>query len=82
MDSWPICNEFEPSTTEDPSCREEMHVKSVEAQTSSRWCGSENPTFLEDTSMPYPGFEPEPTRLQAQCHNHHTRWGGDPICDL
>ncbi|GFU67753.1 hypothetical protein TNCV_3134181 [Trichonephila clavipes] len=33
----------------------------------------ENPTsFLEDTSMPYSGFEPEPTRFQAEYHNHHT----------
>ncbi|GFW37158.1 hypothetical protein TNCV_5020561 [Trichonephila clavipes] len=37
----------------------------------------ENPTsFLEDTSMPYPGFEPEPTRLQSECHKLHTWWGG------
>ncbi|GFT73486.1 hypothetical protein TNCV_4021091 [Trichonephila clavipes] len=30
-------------------------------------------SFPEDTSMPFSGFEPEPTRLQAECHNHHTR---------
>ncbi|GFU69904.1 hypothetical protein TNCV_2470071 [Trichonephila clavipes] len=30
---------FEPSTTKDPPCRAAMHVKSVEAETSSRWCG-------------------------------------------
>ncbi|GFX45550.1 hypothetical protein TNCV_2740871 [Trichonephila clavipes] len=34
-------------------------------------------SFHEDTSMPYSGFEPEPTRLQVECHNHHTGWGGD-----
>ncbi|GFS72490.1 uncharacterized protein TNCV_2116331 [Trichonephila clavipes] len=37
--SWPVCHEFEPSTDEDPPCRTETHVKSVGAQTSSRWCG-------------------------------------------
>ncbi|GFU99106.1 hypothetical protein TNCV_1228201 [Trichonephila clavipes] len=31
-------------------------------------------SFPEDTTMPYPGFEPEPTGLQAECHNHHTGW--------
>ncbi|GFV19440.1 hypothetical protein TNCV_3663731 [Trichonephila clavipes] len=40
-DLWLACHEFEPSTAEDPSCRGAMHVKSVEAQTSSRWCGVE-----------------------------------------
>ncbi|GFV15872.1 hypothetical protein TNCV_988551 [Trichonephila clavipes] len=36
------CHEFKPSTAEDPPCRGElMHVKSVEAQTSTRWCGVE-----------------------------------------
>ncbi|GFX89037.1 hypothetical protein TNCV_2853371 [Trichonephila clavipes] len=24
--------------------------------------------------MPYPGFEPEPTRLQAEGYIHHTGW--------
>ncbi|GFU90286.1 hypothetical protein TNCV_2717441 [Trichonephila clavipes] len=37
-DSWPA---FKPSTTEDPLCSVEMHVKSVDAQASSRWCGVE-----------------------------------------
>ncbi|GFW91767.1 hypothetical protein TNCV_3400271 [Trichonephila clavipes] len=36
-DSWLACHEFEPSVTENPPCRG-MHIKSVEAQTSSRWC--------------------------------------------
>ncbi|GFX78609.1 hypothetical protein TNCV_30491 [Trichonephila clavipes] len=40
-DSWPACHEFEPSTTEDLPYREARHVKSVEAQASSRWCGAE-----------------------------------------
>ncbi|GFU50879.1 hypothetical protein TNCV_4460861 [Trichonephila clavipes] len=40
-DSWPACHEFKPGTTEDPPCRGgTMHVKYVEAQTSSHWCGS------------------------------------------
>ncbi|GFW56382.1 hypothetical protein TNCV_2088911 [Trichonephila clavipes] len=39
-DSWPACQGFEPCTAEDPLCRETMEIKSVEAQTSSRWCGS------------------------------------------
>ncbi|GFW60207.1 hypothetical protein TNCV_1842881 [Trichonephila clavipes] len=41
MDLWPACHEFEPSTAEDPPRRGLMHVKSVETQTSSRWCGVE-----------------------------------------
>ncbi|GFX72908.1 hypothetical protein TNCV_1698051 [Trichonephila clavipes] len=31
MGSWLACNEFDPSTTKDPPCRGEMHVKSVES---------------------------------------------------
>ncbi|GFV30660.1 hypothetical protein TNCV_1777131 [Trichonephila clavipes] len=36
------CLEFEPSTTQDPPCREEMHVKSVESSNVLllEWCGS------------------------------------------
>ncbi|GFT40608.1 uncharacterized protein TNCV_3007841 [Trichonephila clavipes] len=34
-----LCHEFEPSTTKDPPCRAAMHAKSVESETSSRWCG-------------------------------------------
>ncbi|GFT17416.1 hypothetical protein TNCV_4806801 [Trichonephila clavipes] len=30
-DSWLMCHEFEPSTTEDPPYRGTMHVKSVES---------------------------------------------------
>ncbi|GFV28072.1 uncharacterized protein TNCV_187481 [Trichonephila clavipes] len=36
--------------------------------------GESTTSFLEDTSMPYLGFEPEFTRLQAECHDHHARW--------
>ncbi|GFV54476.1 hypothetical protein TNCV_2865601 [Trichonephila clavipes] len=41
----------------------------------------ESPTsFSEgDTTMPYSGFEPEPTRLQAEDHIHHTSW---VACDV
>ncbi|GFV64448.1 hypothetical protein TNCV_4716231 [Trichonephila clavipes] len=28
----------------------------------------------EDTTKPYSGLEPEPTRLQAEGHCHHTGW--------
>ncbi|GFY17811.1 hypothetical protein TNCV_1075461 [Trichonephila clavipes] len=28
----------------------------------------------EDISMTYSGFEPEPTRLQAECHNSNADW--------
>ncbi|GFS83540.1 hypothetical protein TNCV_66811 [Trichonephila clavipes] len=36
----------------------------------------ESPTsFPEYTAMNYSGFEPEPTCLQVECHNHHTRCG-------
>ncbi|GFW94284.1 DDE_3 domain-containing protein [Trichonephila clavipes] len=39
---------------------------------------AESPTsFPKDTSMPYSGFEPEPIRLLAECHNHHTSWGSN-----
>ncbi|GFT42328.1 hypothetical protein TNCV_1786301 [Trichonephila clavipes] len=40
-DSWPACHEFESSTAEDLPYMGAVHVKSVEAQTSSRWCGVE-----------------------------------------
>ncbi|GFV32177.1 uncharacterized protein TNCV_1674651 [Trichonephila clavipes] len=33
-------------------------------------------SFPEDTSIPYSGFEPGPTRLQVECHYHHTGCGG------
>ncbi|GFW14566.1 hypothetical protein TNCV_2358901 [Trichonephila clavipes] len=40
-------------------------------------CPGGSPTsFPEHTSMPYSGFRPYPTQLQAECHNHHTRWDG------
>ncbi|GFW96629.1 hypothetical protein TNCV_2846861 [Trichonephila clavipes] len=34
----------------------------------------ESPTSVpeENTTRPYSGFEPEPTRLQAEGHTHHT----------
>ncbi|GFX52501.1 poly polymerase [Trichonephila clavipes] len=28
----------------------------------------------EDTTKSYSGFKPEPTRLQAEGHSHHTGW--------
>ncbi|GFS52870.1 uncharacterized protein TNCV_341591 [Trichonephila clavipes] len=34
----------------------------------------ERRTSSEDTSIPYSGFKPEPTRLQVECHIHHTDW--------
>ncbi|GFV35938.1 hypothetical protein TNCV_2866961 [Trichonephila clavipes] len=35
-----------------------------------------SPTSIpeENTTMPYWGFEPKPTRLQAEGHIHHTGW--------
>ncbi|GFT19381.1 hypothetical protein TNCV_2533121 [Trichonephila clavipes] len=39
--TWPSCHEFEPSASENPPCRVVMHVKSVEAQAFTRWCGME-----------------------------------------
>ncbi|GFW51751.1 hypothetical protein TNCV_1186831 [Trichonephila clavipes] len=41
MESWPACHEFEPSTTEVPSCRGAMHAKSVESSNVLPlvWCG-------------------------------------------
>ncbi|GFW97742.1 hypothetical protein TNCV_1425051 [Trichonephila clavipes] len=29
-------------------------------------------SFPEDTSLPYSGFQPEPSGLQVEDHNHHT----------
>ncbi|GFV74982.1 hypothetical protein TNCV_1870021 [Trichonephila clavipes] len=36
----------------------------------------ESPTSFseENTTMPYSGFEPEPTRLQSEGHIPHTGW--------
>ncbi|GFW70029.1 hypothetical protein TNCV_1404821 [Trichonephila clavipes] len=36
----------------------------------------ESPTSFPDdgTTMTYSGFKPEPTRLQAEGHSHHTGW--------
>ncbi|GFW42489.1 hypothetical protein TNCV_4256841 [Trichonephila clavipes] len=36
----------------------------------------ESPTSFpeENSTMPYTGFEPEPTRLQAEDHIHQTGW--------
>ncbi|GFW55606.1 hypothetical protein TNCV_119901 [Trichonephila clavipes] len=31
-------------------------------------------SFSEDTSVPYSGIKPEPTRLQAEYHNHQIEW--------
>ncbi|GFT32373.1 hypothetical protein TNCV_4484051 [Trichonephila clavipes] len=36
--------------------------------------GQSPTSFPEDTSMPYSGFKPEPTRFQAEGHIHHTVW--------
>ncbi|GFT75126.1 hypothetical protein TNCV_2244961 [Trichonephila clavipes] len=33
--------------------------------------GESPTTFPKETSMPYSGFEPEPTRLLAEWQNHH-----------
>ncbi|GFY33471.1 hypothetical protein TNCV_2227401 [Trichonephila clavipes] len=35
----------------------------------------------EDTTMPYSGFELEPTRLQAEGHIHHTGWVAKNVID-
>ncbi|GFW18417.1 hypothetical protein TNCV_1184451 [Trichonephila clavipes] len=40
-DSRPACEEFKPSTAEDPLCKGAMYVKSVEAQISSCGCDVE-----------------------------------------
>ncbi|GFV52164.1 hypothetical protein TNCV_5070851 [Trichonephila clavipes] len=43
----------------------------------------ESPTsFQEDTSMVYMEFEPEPTSLQAEGHNHYTVWAANRLSDL
>ncbi|GFT05668.1 hypothetical protein TNCV_1045261 [Trichonephila clavipes] len=31
----------------------------------------------EDITTPYSGFEPKPTRLEAQGHIHHTTWSAN-----
>ncbi|GFV69730.1 hypothetical protein TNCV_1348831 [Trichonephila clavipes] len=40
----------------------------------------ESPTsFPEEASMPYSGFEPEPTRLKAEGHIQHTGWAARKV---
>ncbi|GFS79825.1 hypothetical protein TNCV_750151 [Trichonephila clavipes] len=37
--------------------------------------GESSTSFPEENrTMPYSGFEPEPTRLEAESHIHHTGW--------
>ncbi|GFY35691.1 hypothetical protein TNCV_2619831 [Trichonephila clavipes] len=45
--------------------------------------GKSSTSFPEDTFMPYSGFEPEPTALRAECHNHHSRCSVSyiPLCN-
>ncbi|GFV66828.1 hypothetical protein TNCV_2901851 [Trichonephila clavipes] len=48
------CHEFEPSTTKDPPCRGEMHVKSVESSNVLllQWFGSEKrPAQVSSSSL-------------------------------
>ncbi|GFX95450.1 hypothetical protein TNCV_3685021 [Trichonephila clavipes] len=49
----PACQDFEPSTAEELPCRRVMHVKSVEAQISSRWCGVKERTLWYHTIMTF-----------------------------
>ncbi|GFU57427.1 transposable element Tc1 transposase [Trichonephila clavipes] len=46
MNSWLACQEFEPCSAEEHPCRGAMHVKSIEAQTSSSWCGGEKKQWV------------------------------------
>ncbi|GFX30498.1 hypothetical protein TNCV_3461491 [Trichonephila clavipes] len=57
-DSWPACHEFETSTAKDPPCWGGVHAKSVEVQTSTRWCGVEvrrggMPALVSPSSLDY-----------------------------
>ncbi|GFU54569.1 hypothetical protein TNCV_3025171 [Trichonephila clavipes] len=49
LDSCPASHKFEPSAAEDHRVEGAMYVKSVKAQTSSRWCG-----MKPDCVFPYP----------------------------
>ncbi|GFW92595.1 hypothetical protein TNCV_519121 [Trichonephila clavipes] len=40
-DTWMACHDFEPCSAEDPPCRGAILIKSIEAQTSTHWCGVE-----------------------------------------
>ncbi|GFX30518.1 hypothetical protein TNCV_3461691 [Trichonephila clavipes] len=51
--SWLACHEFEPSATEDPPCREAMHVKSVVSSNVLPlvWCGSKERVASSDVVL-------------------------------
>ncbi|GFU06771.1 hypothetical protein TNCV_4353351 [Trichonephila clavipes] len=48
--SQPVSHEFEPSTAEDPQCRQ-VDVKYVEDQTSFHWCGVEDQKTAEAVEL-------------------------------
>ncbi|GFT03349.1 hypothetical protein TNCV_2985211 [Trichonephila clavipes] len=59
-------------TNDEPSKEQKRYAAFLSRRKS---ISGESPiSFPEDTSIPYSGFEP--TRSQAECHNHPTWWCG------
>ncbi|GFY02498.1 hypothetical protein TNCV_3503791 [Trichonephila clavipes] len=62
-------------TNDDPGKEQKRYAAFLSRRES---ISAESPIpFPEYTSMPYSGFESEATRLQVECHNRHTGWGGN-----
>ncbi|GFX65489.1 hypothetical protein TNCV_4735371 [Trichonephila clavipes] len=64
-----ITEEYRFITSDDPSI-EQKRCTAFHLRRESISGGSPT-SFPGDTSMPYSRFEPEPTQLQAECHNYH-----------
>ncbi|GFU10188.1 hypothetical protein TNCV_3449701 [Trichonephila clavipes] len=64
-------------TNDDPSKEQKRYATFLSRRKS---IAGEGPiSFPVDTSMPYSGFQPEPTRWQAECQNHHTGCGVEEL---
>ncbi|GFT33530.1 hypothetical protein TNCV_4381281 [Trichonephila clavipes] len=60
-------------TNDDPSKEQKKYAVFLSRRES---ISGESPiSFPEGTSLPYSVFEPEPTRLQDEGHNHHIGLG-------
>ncbi|GFX05947.1 hypothetical protein TNCV_759831 [Trichonephila clavipes] len=60
-------------TNDDPSIYQE-EVRCFSFRDGNPFQAKDRLLSEEDTTMSYSGFEPEPTRLQADGHSHHTGW--------
>ncbi|GFT86006.1 hypothetical protein TNCV_3256421 [Trichonephila clavipes] len=70
---WLACHEFESSAAEDPPCRQPLHVKSVEAQTSSCWCVMASNSLLGILVV-------KVTDSRPACHEFEPGAPEDPPC--